>query len=1412
MNANVYVPPRKRVSKTTLSMYLRTRCDKELYLSLHDENDLRAAGMPIPITRAGIGRLSVAGADFERERNEQLVRILGTAVRFQRDTNGQFSEVDLATVLQPVLTPPTLLLQPRFSVTQYQTQVLAQLGLTPQEVALIPTLSAFKPDLIIVRALRADDTEVLISGGRRPVDATTETRQALVVLDVKHTSEANTSYCAEIALYVSMLAHWLAVRPVLAARYFVAGTAYIWSRNKVGNSAVDRLEAAGGGTAGQVLQSLESDAENAQLGIFLPVVRQFFENVARVVGVADASNTAWEQLPWHVMGSCEGCDWLGDKRHIDRRYHATVDANPAHYCLPRARADSHLSLVPGITRGARRTLELHAIATAATLSNSPGHAAFQQHTFLKREARNLPVISNAILTSTMASDAAVRIASLDDYPQLKLYAAINFDPSSGLLTGLALSGTVTTYTPGVAPRRFVATPFIVDQKTSTDEWNALDGFLNNIAQCTDQAETFVGQPPTGQIHFWDQRQFEELCHAIGRHLPRVLGLADRRARALAWLFPPDDLLMHPDALDASTVACVVDLVRRAIFTPTPHSVTLFGTAEHYAAGPPAVERDSYYREYLTDGIPRERIYEVWSNDPVIRRGTGAGIPRNTAIARYAQTLSLQVRALESVSERLRTDYRGQFRAKAPRIPSSIPRGATRVALDGKLWIWWDRLDFQATQLEAHMRMGLDGERLEATYEAILLLNGRHLGGGVYEFDVPPSSREAKITEETVVALGKLGRPGLPLERARALIPLTAPPYPGAPEPLVTPLWSALEVHLELFDRTLGIARVTMTNWRDPAFIPYLLQYSTEDLLDQVFLLESKRPAGWDWSIRSTALLQAIAIPPIEWPDPNAAAAMGTAVRVRRGTDPITPVARVLWDAGTLERTRRTAPVVATALAAAGQQLYQLNPSQTAAVQHAAAQALTVIWGPPGTGKTKTLAAFVHALVRDAAARGTPIRILVTGPTYKAMHELIDRTVGGLAADPAAPCHIWVGYSANRMEAPPGNLPVHLQYSVFTFSTRDPTYLAFTQALTANAGVTIVGAQIRQAWRFAEAVHGGAAVGPVFDVIILDESSQIPVSQALSALVTLTDAGRLVVAGDHLQMPPITQLDPPEQARYLVGSIQTYLLERPFNPRVNQCPLDDNYRSADRIVQYLHRIGYRQNLIAVYPGTRLHFLAPFPPVGYPAYLPRCPDVHELLTPDRPAVTFVHEDDISSQGNLVEAQFVAGLVWLLRQSVSAKLDGRAAVQHRAPSAQEFWKECVGVVTPHRAQRALVIRELQQLFPQDAALIQEAVDTVEKFQGGERHTIIVTFGVADVEVIAGEEVFLMQQERMNVAVSRAQAKCIVVMPQTLATHIPEDRRALVTAHAVKEYVEVYCDVRLQTTLVVGSAARTAQIRYPS
>src|SRR5699024_56760 len=122
--------------------------------------------------------------------------------------------------------------------------------------------------------------------------------------------------------------------------------------------------------------------------------------------------------------------------------------------------------------------------------------------------------------------------------------------------------------------------------------------------------------------------------------------------------------------------------------------------------------------------------------------------------------------------------------------------------------------------------------------------------------------------------------------------------------------------------------------------------------------------------------------------------------------------------------------------------------------------------------------------------------------------------------------------------------------------------------------------------------------------------------------------------------------------------------------------------------------------------------------------------------------------SSQSNSFEAKIVAALAWCFRHTVSAELDGRGAVSHEPPTTDQFWGQCIGIVTPHSAQRALVVRELREIFRGDPPdLIDSAVDTVEKFQGGQRHTIIVTFGVGDADLIMGEEAFLMQLERTNV-----------------------------------------------------------------
>ena len=137
--------------------------------------------------------------------------------------------------------------------------------------------------------------------------------------------------------------------------------------------------------------------------------------------------------------------------------------------------------------------------------------------------------------------------------------------------------------------------------------------------------------------------------------------------------------------------------------------------------------------------------------------------------------------------------------------------------------------------------------------------------------------------------------------------------------------------------------------------------------------------------------------------------------------------------------------------------------------------------------------------------------------------------------------------------------------------------------------------------------------------------------------------------------------------------------------------------------------------------------------------------------------------------------------------------------------FFDRGIGIVTPHKAQKALVVRALIKAFPAaDRAKVYGAVDTVERFQGGERQTIIVSFAVGDTDVIEGEEAFLLQKERTNVAVSRAQAKCIVLMPQSLAYHLPTDQKAARTSVAIKSYVEEFCGNREKTLITFQGAER--------
>lgn len=149
--------------------------------------------------------------------------------------------------------------------------------------------------------------------------------------------------------------------------------------------------------------------------------------------------------------------------------------------------------------------------------------------------------------------------------------------------------------------------------------------------------------PYAQVYFWEYRQYEELCKAFGRHLPRILSLPDSKQRALAWLFPSDDLLERDDGAISPAIVFVQEIVERAMNLPVAHVYTLLATVAvyHHPKLPPISGVDTFYSEPLSNGIPRERTFEIWTNTSgVVQWGKSHSLPLSKAVERYCSHLKV----------------------------------------------------------------------------------------------------------------------------------------------------------------------------------------------------------------------------------------------------------------------------------------------------------------------------------------------------------------------------------------------------------------------------------------------------------------------------------------------------------------------------------------------------------------------------------------------------------------------------------------------------------------------------------------------------------------------------------------------------------------------------------------------------
>ena len=88
-------------------------------------------------------------------------------------------------------------------------------------------------------------------------------------------------------------------------------------------------------------------------------------------------------------------------------------------------------------------------------------------------------------------------------------------------------------------------------------------------------------------------------------------------------------------------------------------------------------------------------------------------------------------------------------------------------------------------------------------------------------------------------------------------------------------------------------------------------------------------------------------------------------------------------------------------------------------------------------------------------------------------------------------------------------------------------------------------------------------------------------------------------------------------------------------------------------------------------------------------------------------------------------------------------------------------IGIVTPFRAQGRTIRRALAERLGWHAAQAIVA-DTVERMQGQERELVILSLATGNLRFLAAIAGFFFQPERLNVSVTRAMTKLVIIGPE--------------------------------------------------
>jgi len=418
---------------------------------------------------------------------------------------------------------------------------------------------------------------------------------------------------------------------------------------------------------------------------------------------------------------------------------------------------------------------------------------------------------------------------------------------------------------------------------------------------------------------------------------------------------------------------------------------------------------------------------------------------------------------------------------------------------------------------------------------------------------------------------------------------------------------------------------------------------------------------------------------------------------------------------------------------------ELNESQKAAVKFAlSAEDLAIIHGPPGTGKTTTVAELIVQAVHRSE------KVLACAPSNTAVDNLLDRLIqSGMRV-------VRIGHPARITErlrnySLDGLVEQHENTAVIKDMIREAEML-FRQSEKWTRAKPQRGAREsmkREAKRLmgdakrlerqainsildqADVICATTTFNPDtladrwFELAVIDEACQ---STEPGCWVPLLRSDRVVLAGDHQQLPP-TVLSSEAAQQGFAKSLMERQIEL-YGDDVAKM-LTVQYRMHHQIMNFSSSQFY-QNELKAHPSVVDHTLDEIDGIEPSEFSGR---IMSFIDTAGAGWDEELEPNGLSKRNPNEANLVVKKVQTLLNAGLPKND-------------------IAVIAPYAAQ----VRLLRDLFAGEGP----EVDTVDGFQGREKEAVVISLVRSNPQNEIG---FLADRRRMNVALTRARRKLIVI-----------------------------------------------------